>query len=154
MILLFLGTLIISSCVSVQTLTSPENVVKTITVDSNHNSNYVKANEWMVNTFNDAESVIQFSDKEAGVVKGKYVMQAGQMATKYTPQVSPYYAMITLRVKEKGARIEVVPISKFIITKFMGANYGFTPAQFKERAKVLVTDFEVHMNNKSQNDNW
>ena len=34
---------------------------------------YVKANQWAVSTFRDAESVIEFSDKEAGNIMGKYV---------------------------------------------------------------------------------
>jgi hypothetical protein len=34
---------------------------------------YVKANAWFVETFNSAESVIEFQDKEAGKIMGKYV---------------------------------------------------------------------------------
>lgn len=34
---------------------------------------YVLANKWMVETFNSAESIIQYSDKEAGTIMGKYV---------------------------------------------------------------------------------
>jgi hypothetical protein len=33
---------------------------------------YVRANEWFVNTFKSAKSVIQFQDKEAGKIMGKY----------------------------------------------------------------------------------
>lgn len=34
---------------------------------------YIAANEWAVKTFNKANSVIEFSDKEAGKIAGKYV---------------------------------------------------------------------------------
>ena len=34
---------------------------------------FVKVNSWMVDSFKNADSVIQFSDKEAGIVKGKYI---------------------------------------------------------------------------------
>ena len=37
---------------------------------------YIKANSWFVDNFNDAESVIQFQDKEAGKLMGKYVTSA------------------------------------------------------------------------------
>ena len=37
---------------------------------------YMKANEWMVDTFKSAESVIQYSDKEEGIIKGKYTFTA------------------------------------------------------------------------------
>ena len=33
---------------------------------------YMKANLWLVETFNSAESVIQYSDKEYGVISGKF----------------------------------------------------------------------------------
>jgi hypothetical protein len=32
---------------------------------------YIKANAWFVETFNSAESVIEFQDKEAGKIMGK-----------------------------------------------------------------------------------
>ncbi|WP_233248578.1 DUF4468 domain-containing protein, partial [Desulfonatronum sp. SC1] len=34
---------------------------------------YVKANAWFVETFNSAENVIEFNDRESGRVMGKYV---------------------------------------------------------------------------------
>ena len=37
---------------------------------------YVMANEWMVQAFNNAESVIQFQDKEEGVIIGKYLLKS------------------------------------------------------------------------------
>ena len=35
---------------------------------------FVRANSWMVDTFRSAEAVIQYTDKEAGIVKGKYLL--------------------------------------------------------------------------------
>jgi len=34
---------------------------------------YIKVNSWFVETFTSAESVIEFQDKEAGRVMGKYI---------------------------------------------------------------------------------
>lgn len=34
---------------------------------------FMKANSWMVDAFNSAESVIQYTDKDAGIIKGKYL---------------------------------------------------------------------------------
>jgi hypothetical protein len=143
-----------SSCASYQTISAPETISKTIVVKSNHNSTFIKANEWMVQTFGNAESVIQFSDKEAGIVKGKYVMFKGVSATKYTAAQEAYFAMITLRVKDKGARIEVTPLADFKVLKMMGATSGFTPEMFTASANILIAEFEKHMNNKSANDSW
>ncbi|MDO6802980.1 DUF4468 domain-containing protein [Wenyingzhuangia sp. 1_MG-2023] len=41
--------------------------------DKSKNELYVEANSWFVKTFNSAESVIEFQDKEAGKIIGKYV---------------------------------------------------------------------------------
>jgi hypothetical protein len=66
----------------------------------------------MVQTFGDAESVIQFTDKEAGVVKGKYIMKEGTIGTSpYSKSTQPYFSIITIRVKDQASRIEIVPRS-------------------------------------------
>lgn len=42
--------------------------------DKSKDQIYIKANGWFVETFNSAESVIEFQDKEAGKIMGKYVL--------------------------------------------------------------------------------
>lgn len=143
------------SCVSVKTLTyDGEPITKTIEINSDKKTNYIKANEWMVETFGDAESVIQFVDKEAGIIKGKYMMYQGQKGSQYSPSSQSYFAMITLRVKDKAAKIEIEPINKFTVTNYMGSKIGFTPEMFKISAESLVSDFSMKMKSKSANDSW
>lgn len=143
------------SCVSVKTLTyEGEPLTETIELNSSKNSNYVKANEWMVETFGNAESVIQFVDKEAGIIKGKYMMYQGQTGSQYSPPTQSYFAMITIRVKDKAARIEVDPTSKFNVTNYMGSKIGFTPELFKSSAQNLISDFSIKMKSQSKNDDW
>lgn len=149
-----LVSVLLFSCGTTKTLPSPDTISKTIIISSAHNSSYVKANEWMVNTFSNVESVIQFTDKEAGVIKGKYIMYGGQAATQYTAASRAYYAMITLRVKEGAARIEIAPTSGFVVVDYLGTKVGFTPEQFVISANTLLVDFENHMNKKSANDSW
>ena len=43
--------------------------------DESKDNLYIKANSWAVDTFVSAESVIEFQDKEAGVIKGKYLIE-------------------------------------------------------------------------------
>jgi hypothetical protein len=143
-----------TSCGSTKSLPSPDPISRTIQLLSNKNSNFIKANEWMVNTFGNAESVIQFTDKEEGIVKGKYIMSQGVSGGQYTPSTSSYFATITLRVKDKRARIEIESTDQFTVYNYMGTNYGFTPEQFTTMANELVVDFESHMNKKSANDSW
>lgn len=152
---LLLPILLITSCVSVKSMTYEGNpITKTIELTTPKQSNYIKANEWMVETFGNAESVIQFSDKEAGIIKGKYMMYKGQTGSEYSPAVASYFAMITLRVRDNAAKIEIEPINDFVVTKYMGSSFGFTPEMFTTEATNLVADFEQKMKSESKNDNW
>ncbi|MEP5935358.1 MAG: hypothetical protein ABJ218_09580 [Winogradskyella arenosi] len=144
-----------TSCVSVKTETyEGEPMISILELETSKDSNYIKANEWMVETFGNAESVIQFTDKDAGIVKGKYMMYSGQIGTQYSPAVKSYFVMITLIVKDQVAKIEVDPINEFTITNYMGNKIGFTPEMFKSLAQELIKDFTLNMRGESKNDNW
>lgn len=70
-ILLFLFVVVFLSCASVPP--SEMNFSEVIEVPKETMGNlYIKANIWFVETFANAESVIQFSDKEKGVITGRY----------------------------------------------------------------------------------
>ena len=72
--LLLVSLLFISCGIKVTKHKTPEQVNKTIQLTTNKLDNFVKANEWMVNIFTNPGSIIQFTDKEAGVIKGKYII--------------------------------------------------------------------------------
>ncbi|PTN28985.1 hypothetical protein C6366_18615, partial [Desulfonatronum sp. SC1] len=65
------------SCASMMGTTAPEEArrYERIIEVPNHTKSeiYVKANAWFVETFNSAENVIEFNDRESGRVMGKYV---------------------------------------------------------------------------------
>ena len=61
---------------------------------------YVKANSWFVETFNSAESVIEYQDKEAGKIMGKYVFS-------YTEGLYFYNVKQTISIDIKDNRIRV-----------------------------------------------
>ena len=96
---LFVILILFMSCFASRIqIPSPETEIKNVETKSNKNSNFIKANEWMVQSFNDAKSVIQFKDKEAGIVKGKYLMKTGVVSTSpYTQSRPPFYSIITIR---------------------------------------------------------
>lgn len=147
---------LLTSCMSTRTIIdSPEAKIQNVENELDKNSNYIKANEWMVQNFNDAESVIQFSDKEAGIVKGKYRMKAGIVSTSpYVASTPSFYAIITLRVKDKASRIEIVAPTGMYSQKSMDVEYGFTPEIFNTQADELILKFKNHMIGKSANDDW
>jgi len=154
--ILFLICFGVTSCtVQRKALGSPAPRVKTIENGVDKNSNFIKANEWMVETFNNAESVIQFTDKEAGIVKGKYIMREGTVSTSaYVQSVSSFSAIITIRVKEGASRIEIDAPSGMYSMKTMGIEYGFTPEMFNTSADELILDFETSMIKESNNNDW
>jgi hypothetical protein len=61
---------------------------------------YIKANSWFVDNFNDAESVIQFQDKEAGKLMGKYVTSAKMSIYNYRIK-----STIQIDLKENKVRV-------------------------------------------------
>ncbi len=63
---------------------------------------FVLANSWAVDAFVSAESVIEFSDKEAGIVKGKYVTSFMEGVYSYDVR-----STLTIEVKDGAARITI-----------------------------------------------
>ena len=149
-------TVFMSSCsVKRIAIPSPEAETKNVETETDNNSNFIKANEWMVQSFNDAKSVIQFKDKEAGIVKGKYLLKAGVVSTSpYVQSVPCFYSIITIRVKDNLARIEIDAPSGMYSFKVYGIEKGFTKEMFLVEASKLINNFDIYMKKKSSNDNW
>jgi hypothetical protein len=149
-------TVFMSSCsVKRIAIPSPEAETKNVETETDNNSNFIKANEWMVQSFNDAKSVIQFKDKEAGIVKGKYLLKAGVVSTSpYVQSVPSFYSIITIRVKDNLARIEIDAPSGMYSFKVYGIETGFTKEMFLAEANKLINNFDIYMKKKSSNDNW
>ena len=74
-LILLVLTISISSCTVTSDLgTTPlftETIIKV--PNSTKDQLFVKTNAWFVENFGNAESVIQYSDKEAGKIMGKYI---------------------------------------------------------------------------------
>ncbi|MEM9549216.1 MAG: DUF4468 domain-containing protein [Bacteroidota bacterium] len=117
--------------------------------DKNANQIYTSVNEWMVLTFVNAESVIQFQDKESGKAMGKYV---GDYKKPEFPSV-PFKSIISVDVKDQKARI------RFLEAQWMSTNKNGSEwkiVQFQEtidkiRAEWsdLASDLESHLIQKS-----
>lgn len=104
---------------------------------------YIRANAWFVNTFNSAESVIQFQDKDAGKIMGKYKMYiaVGQPVSLTVGVTST----ITVDVKDNMARIN---INKLIIGDSGGDFSSDLEAMQKGREKweILAISLEEALN--------
>ncbi len=84
-------------------------VEKVVPVENDsQNELYVRANNWMVGAFNNAKSVVQFSDKESGTITGKYYLSAITNVSEYGPGRDAY-ALIKIQVKDGASKITIIP---------------------------------------------
>jgi hypothetical protein len=103
-IILALIPLVLHGCMTMSVPVSPEateedrKYERVIAIpDVTKNDLYVKANAWAVKEFSSAESVIEFQDKEAGKIMGKFTYSdAYHYVTKQT---------ISIDIQEGRARI-------------------------------------------------
>ncbi|MDR1809196.1 MAG: DUF4468 domain-containing protein [Prevotella sp.] len=78
---------------------------------------YVKVNAWFVEKFNSAESVIEFQDKEAGKIMGKYVYT-------YSEGIYTYAVRQTISIDVRDNKLRfVVNDPYFKTTSGMGQAY-------------------------------
>lgn len=147
---------LLNSCITSQVQQSPPPKFANFENQLDKNANYVLANEWMVESFNSAESVIQFTDKESGTIKGKYTLkQAYVSASPYVASTPALSAIITLRVRDNKIRIEIdPPTNGFYSAKSMGTELGYTASMFEEDASNLVLDFQQRMKGTESVTEW
>lgn len=136
--LLTVFLLILQSCAVVTTESKP--IIKVVQIeDATKNELYVRANNWMVSAFNNAESVIQFTDKESGTITGKYLLGTITQASKYAP-ANNAFAIIQIQVKDGASKITITPDS-FRYAK--GNPYTlYTEEKAMEDINLLLISFE------------
>ena len=148
--------LLLKSCVTANIQQSPPPLIAHFENQIDKNANYVLANEWMVESFNDAESVIQFTDKESGTIKGKYTLRTAYVSTSpYVASRPGLSAIITIRVRDNACRIEIDPPSSgFYSAMSMGTETGYTASMFDEAGRNLINDFQKRMNGTEPSSSW
>ncbi len=141
--------ILLVGCATVTTKSIP--VEKKLNIpNTKMNDLYVRANNWMVDTFRNAKSVVQFSDKEAGVISGRYLLGTVVAPSEYGPGSSAY-AQIKILVKDNAAKIIVTP-EPFSYMK--GNMYTlYTEEDAKKDIENLIISLDSSML-KSDNTNW
>lgn len=124
-IFFLLAITLLTSCVTYQKVTfAPDEFVKVYETPGTKDALFLKSNEWMVGIFKDATSVIQHSDKEEGVIIGKYLMFGTITPGAYGTTIdSRVYAIIDIRVKDGKARLAIQPGNYSAVTSMMGPGY-------------------------------
>jgi hypothetical protein len=126
-----------------------------VEVDLDKNDAWVKANNWMVKTFVSSESVIEFSDKEAGVINGKYNLTTivGGSQSGYTNSIN---ASVFIQCKDNTVKITVDPQDYNTFSSKSGSLYKaymYPREDALASVNALIADFENYMiNDKSLED--
>lgn len=148
-IFLLCAALLVHGCVVITTNSAP--VDRVVNLDtSSKDVLFVRANNWMVDAFKNAESVIQFTDKDSGSISGRYLLGTVSAASEFGP-VRRAYATIKIRVKDGATKISVTPES---FTYPKGNMYIlYTEEDVTRDVSALINSFERAMKIPEDN-NW
>ena len=142
--LVIIAGLLSVSCVSVKSF-SFKPYTQTVKTNHNQDENYIKANEYLVEAFNSSKSIIQFSDKEGGIVKGKYMMQG---SAAYGVSNS---SIVTIKVKDSLAKITIVS-GKLNYQRTNKEDDVLARAFYKQQINRLATGFTTYMKADNEED--
>lgn len=142
------------SCTAPNLVTTSDPVTeKIINVKGEQDKLYLKANEWMVQAFNNAQSVIQFQDKEQGAILGKYLLFSNKSRGLYGVESgSEIFAIIKVNVKDNASKITIEPQGQWYYDPSGLTVYNYSPEDAQNDINALIEGFENFMNKET--DNW
>jgi hypothetical protein len=110
------------------------------------NTLYIKANAWFVETFNSAESVIEFQDKESGSIIGKYVFS-------YMPDLYVRNVRQTISIDIRNGKVRI-RIKDPYIRGADGPYYPLTTQSGIDRARRewtgLANSLDSYLNSRDE----
>ena len=120
-IIFLMFSFLIISCAPYKIITGSK-TGKIIEAPGTKDEIYIRANLWMVRSFKNAKSVIQFQDKSEGKIMGKFFLR--QLGSGIIEE--DIYCLITLSIKDKMTKIEIEPTGNWKYDKsgFTVFNYG------------------------------
>ena len=125
--MILVSVIILAGCASMMgEKASPEmrNFKKIVEIPGqSKNAIYQKANSWFVETFRSGESVIEYQDKEAGKIMGKYVFSYAEGV--YTYDVKQ---VIDVAIKNNKVKVE---IKKPLIRTASGLGQSYPNNQYR-----------------------
>ena len=148
--LLIVSVLLILSCVSSKQLTPTSQSEVVNATGKTKDELYIRANTWMVEVFNNAKSVIQFSDKESGIVAGKYLMNVIITSTTTRNEV---YSIIKIQVKDEGAKITITPETYQNNANVFAGGVSYPLEKLNADIEALMNNFSENIV-ETENTNW
>lgn len=145
--------LILTSCATIKEVQVNEPYSRVYeNLNGNQSQLFVKANDWMVKTFNNASSVIQYSDKTEGVIIGKYLLSNQLTVNEYGTFDNRVYAKLNIQIKDGKAKLTVQILNSWKYDDSGFTIYNYSPEQAKRDVEALSESLKVSLN--SNNDNW
>ena len=128
-----------------------EPFTKSFEVQGDKNKLYVRANNWMVENFTNAKSVIQFSDKEEGIVTGKYLLKDLFDVNGYSN--GGIFAIIKIQVKDDASKITIIPDDfQTVQSSLVDPSYAYTKEKATEQINLLVDSYENYLKTDTSTD--
>lgn len=106
LLLAFACLLLFVGCISVANIDaySVEGLSEIIEASGTKEELFIKASSWAVEAFISSESVIDYQDKEAGIIKGKFTTKGIVPLT-----AMQWESVITIEIKDNKARFTIKP---------------------------------------------
>ena len=136
----------LSSCASFKTFSfTDEDEIMDVFGNLNKTQSqlFIKSQEWLIKNFHQADHIIQFSDKEDGVMMGRYLLTSIPTYNLQGEIISSrdIYAVIDIRVKDDKARISVLPQGN---VSYRG-NENTIKDQTEDQINLLINDFGAYL---------
>lgn len=141
--LIFMLSIILTSCKSLTTVYPKSDFTNEKVIENIPGSTddiYIKANDWMVSTFANSKSVIEFSDKESGTILGKYFI--------YEALSNDKFIKIDVRIKDNSSKIKIEPFEDVIVYNYKDKAVDI----LKSKIENIIADYESFM--KSNSTEW
>lgn len=104
LVLIIALALVLAGCSSMKRSDMEETVYIAEDLEGSASDVFVKARSWMVDAFVSSDSVIEFEDKDAGVISGKYTTDVSQGLG--TLRIT---SQITIECRDGRARLTITP---------------------------------------------
>ena len=99
---------------------------------------YTRINLWFVDAFKNAGSVIEFSDKDSGIIKGKYLFRGNDGPYPYDCQ-----STITVETKDEKYRISfALPYIFYYSPNGRNRSTNAAPVQSQEMADTIMAEWK------------
>lgn len=151
--ILFILMIIIASCGEAYkaTAVSTPPISESFELEGTKNDLYVRANNWLVESFGSAKAVREFSDKEEGVISGKYLVGTVYSKTGRAINETPVNAVVRIQVKDGAAKLTLTPSPyNYIAAVNIPDENEITEGILQTRLQEVVDSFRIYMSKREE----